>query len=75
MIAVELPSHVEQRLDRLAALTGQSKETYIHQAIVQYLEELDDIEIAEDRLDALRTGQSSTVPLEQMMREHGTLEG
>lgn len=50
MLAIELPPQVESRLEILAAKTGRSKEEYAREAITQLLEDLEDIEIAEERL-------------------------
>jgi RHH-type rel operon transcriptional repressor/antitoxin RelB len=75
MIAVRLPAAIEKRLDRLAKRTGRTKSFYVREALLNHLEDLEDIYIAEKRLEDLRSGRSQTIPLEEMMREHGSLEG
>ncbi len=75
MIAVRLPAAVEKRLDRLAKRTGRAKSFYVREALVNHLEALEDIYIAEKRLEDLRAGRSRTIPLTEIMREHGNLEG
>lgn len=75
MIAVRLPAAIEKRLDRLAKRTGRAKSFYVREALLNHLEDLEDIYIAEKRLEDLRAGRSHTVPLEEVMREHGNLEG
>jgi RHH-type rel operon transcriptional repressor/antitoxin RelB len=75
MIAVRLPAAIEKRLDRLAKRTGRAKSFYVREALLNHLEDLEDIYIAEKRLEDLRSGRSQTIPLEEMMREHGNLEG
>ena len=74
MIAVRLPATVEKRLERLARRTGRTKSYYVREALLNHLEDLEDIYIAEKRLEDLRAGRSHTVPLEEVMREHGNLE-
>lgn len=75
MIAVRLPAAIEKRLDRLAKRTGRAKSYYVREALLNHLDDLEDIYIAEKRLEDLRAGRSYTIPLEDVMREHGNLEG
>jgi RHH-type transcriptional regulator, rel operon repressor / antitoxin RelB len=71
MLAIRLPDKIEKRLDRLAKRTGRTKTYYAREAILQHLDELEDIYLAEKRLEAIRAGRSKTIPLEQVMRRHG----
>jgi len=71
MLAIRLPEKIEKRLDRLAKRTGRTKTYYAREAILQHLEDLEDIYIAEKRLEAIRSGRSKTIPLEEVMRQHG----
>lgn len=75
MIAVRLPAEIEKRLDRLAKRTGRAKSFYVREALLNHLDDLEDIYIAEKRLEDLRAGRSHTIPLEEVMKEHGNLEG
>ncbi|HEX8711064.1 MAG TPA: DUF6290 family protein [Terracidiphilus sp.] len=75
MIAVRLPAAIEKRLDRLAKRTGRAKSYYIREALLNHLDDLEDIYIAEKRLEDLRAGRSHTIPLEEVMKEHGNVEG
>ncbi|HEV2135286.1 MAG TPA: DUF6290 family protein [Terracidiphilus sp.] len=74
MIAVRLPAAIEKRLDRLAKRTGRAKSYYVREALLNHLDDLEDIYIAEKRLEDLRAGRSHTIPLEEVMKEHGNLE-
>ncbi len=74
MLAIRLPGKIEKRLERLAKRTGRTKTYYAREAILQYLDELEDIYFAEKELEAVRSGRSQTVPLEQVMRRYD-LEG
>ena len=50
-ISIRLGEDIEQRLERLAQLTGRSKTYYIRQAVLEKLDDLEDIYIAEHRLE------------------------
>ena len=71
MLAIRLPEKIEKRLDRLAKRTGRTKTYYAREAILKHLEDLEDIYIAEKRLADLRAGRTRTIPLEEVMRQHG----
>ena len=68
MLAIRLPKGIEKRLGRLAKRTGRTKTYYAREAILQHLDELEDICLAEKRLEAVRSGRSRTIPLEEVMR-------
>jgi RHH-type rel operon transcriptional repressor/antitoxin RelB len=74
MLAIRLPATIEARLDRLAKRTGRTKTYYAREAILQYLDDLEDIHFAEKELAAVRSGRSKPIPLEEVMRRYG-LEG
>lgn len=74
-VSLRLPEPITKRLDRLAKRTGRSKTFYVTQAVLQHLDDLEDVYIAEKRLEDLRAGRSHTIPLEEVMKEHGNLEG
>lgn len=71
MLAIRLPPDIEQRLDALAKATGRSKSFYVRQALLEHLDDLEDLYLAEQRLIALRAGQSETVPLEDLLKRYG----
>jgi len=50
MIAVRLPENIEHRLDRMAKKTGRTKTFYVREAILEHLEDLEDVYMAEKRL-------------------------
>jgi len=47
MLALRLPDDIEKRLDNLAKRTGRSKSYYAREAIIEHLEDLEDIYRAE----------------------------
>ena len=71
MLAIRLPEAIEERLDRLAKRTGRTKTYYAREAILQHLEDLEDIYLAEKRLAAIRSGRTKTIPLDEVMRRYG----
>jgi RHH-type transcriptional regulator, rel operon repressor / antitoxin RelB len=50
MLAIRLHPDIETRLKVLAKKTGRTKTFYARQAIVQYLEDLEDFDVARERL-------------------------
>jgi RHH-type rel operon transcriptional repressor/antitoxin RelB len=69
--SVRLPEEAEKRLDALAATTGRSKAFYIREAILEYLDDLEDIYLAEKRLEELQAGRSRTYTLEEVEHKLG----
>ena len=50
MLAIRLDPEIEQRLERLAEITGRTKTFYARQAILEHLEDLEDTYLATKRL-------------------------
>jgi RHH-type rel operon transcriptional repressor/antitoxin RelB len=71
MLALRLPPEIEARLDALAKRTGRSKSFYARQAILEHLDDMEDIFLAEKRLEELRKGETDTVPLSELMTRYG----
>jgi len=51
MIAIRLPSEIDDRLTALAKRTGRTKTYYAREAILRHIEELEDDHIAIERLE------------------------
>ena len=71
MLAIRLPEEIESRLDHLAQVTGRSKSFYVREAIMEHLDDLEDLYLAEQRLIDFRTGRSQAYTLEEVMQKHG----
>jgi RHH-type rel operon transcriptional repressor/antitoxin RelB len=71
MLAVRLPPAIEKRLERLARRTGRTKTYYVREAILEHLEDLEDIHLAETALERIRSGDERTIPLKVVMKRHG----
>ncbi len=74
MLAIRLPKEIEQRLDALAKATGRTKTYYAREAILEYLDDLEDIYLAEKRFEDILEGRTHTVPLDDVMKRYG-MEG
>lgn len=71
MLAIRLPQNIEKRLERLARRTGRTKTFYAREAILQHLDELEDLFLAEDVLERIRSGEERTLPLKSVMKRYG----
>lgn len=71
MLAIRLPEDIEKRLDALAKATGRSKSFYAREAILEHLDDLEDIYLAEQRLADIRAGRTETIALEDVIKKHG----
>ncbi|SMH50342.1 type II toxin-antitoxin system RelB family antitoxin [Mesorhizobium australicum] len=50
MLALRLPKEIEDRLDDLARKTGRTKSYYAREAILEHLDDLEDLYLAEQRM-------------------------
>ncbi|MDO9203861.1 DUF6290 family protein [Methylotenera sp.] len=66
MLAIRLPEDIENRLDVLAKATGRTKTFYAREAILEYLEDLEDLYLAEQRLADIQAGRSKTYTLDEV---------
>lgn len=71
MLAIRLPAEVENRLDALAKATGRTKTFYAREAILEHLDDLEDLYLAEQRLVDNRAGKTRSIPLEEVMKRYG----
>ena len=71
MLAIRLPADIEHRLETLAKATGRTKTFFAREAILEYLEDLEDLHLAEKRLGDYQSGKSETISLQQLMKQYG----
>jgi RHH-type rel operon transcriptional repressor/antitoxin RelB len=69
MLAIRLPDEIEKRLEELAKKTGRTKSYYVRQAILEYLEDMEDYYLVEERLKSFN--EAKTIPLEEIMKRYG----
>jgi RHH-type rel operon transcriptional repressor/antitoxin RelB len=66
MLAIRLPEDIEERLEALAKRTGRTKTFYSREAIVQHLEDLEDLYLADKIAGRVRAGEEPTVTLDEL---------
>jgi RHH-type transcriptional regulator, rel operon repressor / antitoxin RelB len=71
VLAIRLPRSIEKRLERLARRTGRTKTYYAREAILEHLEDLEDLYLAEGALERIRRGAEGTIPLADALKRHG----
>jgi RHH-type rel operon transcriptional repressor/antitoxin RelB len=71
MLSVRLPEDIEKRLEALAKATGRSKTYYVREALIQKLEDMEDLYMAEAVLERIRSGEEKTHSLADVERELG----
>ncbi len=71
MLAIRLPHSIEKRLEKLARRTGRTKSYYAREAILQHLDDLEDMYLAEGALERIRSGAERTIPLKDARKRHG----
>lgn len=71
MFSVRLPPELESRLDTLAKATGRSKTFYVHEALLEHLDDLEDLYLAEHRLSDIRAGRTETIPSDEVIKHYG----
>lgn len=69
MLAIRLPVDIENRLTALAAATGRTKSFYAREAILEHLDDLEDIYLAEQTLLRIRSGAERTYTLAEVEAE------
>ena len=69
--SIRLPHEIEKRLDKLSIETGRSKSFYVKEAIIDHLDDIEDIYLAEKRLERILSGRTQTVPIKEVMKRYG----
>ena len=66
MLALRLPADLEARLDALARKTGRTKSYYAREAIVEYIDDLEDLYLAQKRYALIEKGKAKTLSLDEV---------
>lgn len=69
-ITIRLPEEIQKRLLELSKKTGRSKSFYVREALVEYLEDMEDIYLADKNMVDLKAKKIHTIPLEDVMKEY-----
>ena len=67
MLAIRLDKELEEEIDLLAKTRGSNRSAVVRDAIIQYLEDNEDIQLAKECLSQMR----STKTLKQLRKELG----
>lgn len=70
MIAIRMPADIEARLERLAKRTGRTKTFYVREAVLEHLDDLEDLYLAEEGLRAIKAG-ARTYSFDEIRTELG----
>ncbi len=70
-IGIRIPKSIGQRLDTLAKRTGRTKTFYIREAILEHLDDLEDIYFAEKVLQRVRSGEEPISSLDEVEHRLG----
>jgi len=71
MLSVRIPDDLAQRFETLAKETNRSKSFYIREALERAIDDLEDVYLAESRLEDLRAGRSRTYGLDEAEKHLG----
>ena len=71
MLALELPPELEARLEELAALTARSKSDIVQEALLEHIDDIEDLAVARQRLIESRARGEKFIPLEQLIERYG----
>ena len=69
MLAIRLPIEIENRLNQLAKSTGRTKTYYAREAIIEHLDELEELYIAEQRFLNIKTGKEKILTSEEFWHD------
>jgi RHH-type rel operon transcriptional repressor/antitoxin RelB len=67
MLAIRLPKDIEKRLEELAKKTNRTKTYYAREAILEYLDDLEDYYLAVARIEE----NLPSIPIEEVERQLG----
>jgi RHH-type rel operon transcriptional repressor/antitoxin RelB len=70
MTTVKLPNELEKRLSDLARETHKSKGYYIEKAVAEYLDDLEDYNLALAAMERYERGEEKTVPFEAIEKKY-----
>ena len=68
--SIYIPDELTERLTRVAGVTGRTKTSLATEAICRYLDDLEDLCLAETRWRELQEGCSKTIPLEKIADQY-----
>lgn len=70
MLALRLPQEIEDRLDELARRTGRTKSFYAREAILDHLEDLEDLYLAQQARDEHVESGGDTASMADVLKRY-----
>lgn len=70
-LTVRVSNETFSRLDYLAQSTARTKTYYVQEILERHLDDLEDIYLAESRLEQLKAGNSQLISWEDLKAENG----
>jgi RHH-type rel operon transcriptional repressor/antitoxin RelB len=70
MVASRLPKDIEDRPRALASATGRTRTFHAREAILEHIDDLEDLYLAEHRAAEIRAGRVRAVPLAEILKDH-----
>jgi RHH-type transcriptional regulator, rel operon repressor / antitoxin RelB len=67
-LAIRLPDEMHERLNRLAQETARPKAYYIKAALEEYLDDIEEVYLAEATLERIKRGEERVLSAEEFWR-------
>lgn len=71
MLAVRIPEDLDNRLNALAHSTGRSKSSFVREALMHQLDDIEDYYLGMETLERIRKGEERVYALAEVRRELG----
>ena len=71
MLAVRLPESIEKRLDALAEKTGRTKTFYVREAVLQHINDMEDLYLAHHVKERIANAEERTYTLDEVIQDLG----
>lgn len=71
MRAVQIPEDLDNRLNALARRTGRSKSSFVREALIQQLDDIEDYYLGMETLERIRKGEERVYSSAEARRELG----
>ncbi len=71
MLAVRIPEDLDNRLNALAHRTGRSKSSFVREALMHQLDDIEDYYLGMETLERIRKGEERVYALAEVRRELG----
>jgi RHH-type rel operon transcriptional repressor/antitoxin RelB len=70
-LSIKIKDPILNRLDNLSKKTGRSKSYYVMEALAEHIEDLEDIYLAEKRLEDIKAGKERVYSQKEIEAEYG----